>query len=147
MNRVIETIIREITTPENYRRNWYGYATNQLSHMMLGFIYCSLMSSIHWGFFHEFAHKQVLFSFVAATYAAFELGTQKWRGWDTVEDWMFFALYGGGVPVLLFDEIEVGNPALTTRIDFVIPVVGIISFHLLAGIVVRIVNEVRHGRN
>ena len=60
---------------------------------------------------------------------------------------MFFALYGGGVPVLLFDEIEIGNPSLMTRIDFVIPVVGIISFHLLAGIVVRIVNEVRNGRN
>lgn len=136
---------RELTRAENYRRNWYGYATNQLSHMMLGFIYCCAVSAAHWAYYHEFAEKPVLWLFVAVTYAAFELGTQKWKGWDTVEDWMFFALYGGGVPVLIFTEIEAGNPTVTTSIEWAIPTVGIIFTHLVSGIVVRIVNGVRNG--
>lgn len=85
--------------------------------------------------------------FVAVTYMAFELGTQKWRKWDTIEDWMFFALYGGGVPVVVFTEVNVGSPQLYTSIEWVLPTTGVIVAHLLTGVAVRIVNEVRNGRD
>lgn len=36
--RVLNTILDSLTTPDNQNRDWYGWATNQMSHALLGVI-------------------------------------------------------------------------------------------------------------
>ncbi len=132
-------IWRELKTPDAYPNNWYGYAKNQLSHFMLGFTAACVMSHVHFTIFDEFAQKGALWASIAMMYAIYELSSQGWQGKDTVEDWFFFAIYGAGVPIFMFNEIEQGSPVLTVNATLAIPAVAVIYGHLIVGIIARII--------
>lgn len=141
MNRLREifrAILAELRVPEDFGSDWYGYATNQLSHCMLGILAACLLSGLHFWTFGEFAEKGALFFVIAIGYAIWEVGVQPWRGIDTVEDWVFFTVYGAGSMILFFNETQPGSPVLTTSMEWVMPFIAIVVGHLVAGVVARI---------
>ena len=134
----MKVIAVELSKADAYRDDWYGYARNQLAHFALGVTTASILSQMYFIVMGEFAHKVGLWLIIAAGYAAFELIYQGWRGRDTLEDWLFFAFYGAGLPIFLFHEVEVGSPALVINSQMVIPVFGVVFCHLAGGILSRI---------
>ena len=140
---ILTTIWKELNTPDGYPADWYGYATNQVTHLAMGFAAACLLSNFHFYIFDEFARKGALWFAIALMYAVYELSAQGWNGKDTVEDWVFFSVYGAGVPIVIFTELEVGSPMLSINSQLVVPVIAVIVAHLLGGVVARIYLKVR----
>ena len=135
---LIRKVIAELRKPEDFGGDWYGYATNQLSHFVLGFTTACVFSAGHFWAFGEFMEKGALWFVIAFIYAIWEIGVQPWRGFDSVEDWLFYAAYGAGAAIILFTEISPGQPELMTSMEYVLPVAAIVYGHLAAGIIARI---------
>lgn len=140
---LLRRMLREIRVPEDFDEDWYGYATNQLSHFVLGFTTACVFSGMHFWFLGEFAEKGALWFTIAFIYAIWEVGVQKWRGPDSVEDWMFFSVYGAGFAILFFNETSPGSPELTTNMAYVFPAITILYGHLTLGIAARVYQKVR----
>lgn len=140
---IISAIWSELKTPDSYSKDWYGYLTNQVSHLALGFATACVMSNLHFMVFGEFAEKWALWFAIAVCYATFELTGQGWRGKDTIEDWIFVSVYGAGVPIAVFSEIEKGNPDLVLNSRVVVPIICFIVAHLIGGIVARVYLKLR----
>lgn len=138
MLRFIKEVLAELRVSEDFGNDWYGYATNQLSHFVLGFTLTCLFSAAHFWAFDEFAQKGALWFAVGFVYAIWELGVQKWRGIDSLEDWIFFSVYGAGSAILFFNEIEPGNPELITSMTYVLPFLAVFYGHIAAGIFARL---------
>ena len=123
--------------PDNFDKNWYGYLTNQVGHVSLGVF-------VTWGavlFFlvvaGEFPYKAHIFVYLSSIYALYEITVQGWNKFDTVEDWIFFSLYGVGGTVMTFHEYDRGSSLATFDImapSFIFPV---IIAHLLIGCGIR----------
>lgn len=140
---VIKRIFRELHKTDDFSSDWYGYATNQLSHFVLGFTAACVFSALHFWSFGEFAEKGALWFTIAFTYAIWELGVQRWRGLDSIEDWVFYSVYGAGAAILLFNETEPGSPILTTSMEYTPPFMALLYGHLAIGIVARIYQKVK----
>jgi hypothetical protein len=97
-----------------------------------------MLSQLHFAVFGEFAQKGALWIVIAVCYMSFEVMRQGWKGRDTIEDWMFFAFYGAGLPIFLFNEVEVGSPVLDINSQLVVPVFGVVLCHLAGGILSRV---------
>lgn len=99
-------------------------------------------SAFHFWAFSEFAQKGALWFTIAVIYAIWELGVQKWRGVDSVEDWIFYSVYGAGSAILFFNEIEPGSPMLVTSMEYVLPFILLFYGHIAAGILARVCAKV-----
>lgn len=143
---ILSTIWKELNTPDGYPVDWYGYATNQVTHLAMGFASTCILSGLYFFTFGEFAEKWALWFSVALMYAIYELSAQGWNGKDTIEDWTFFSVYGAGVPIAIFTEIEPGDSMLVVNSYIVAPIIGFIFAHLVGGIVARIYLKVRSER-
>lgn len=133
---------------DNFRNDWYGYSTNQLSHALLGFLASCIVSYISYLYLGEFWSKELIWCTTATIYICFEaLQKQSNNIWDCVEDFIFFAVYGAGSGYLLFDEVSPGSPEVKTNILYTLKVVGIIGSHLLVGISLRLYNAYRSKKN
>lgn len=126
-----------IFTQDSFRTDWYGYLTNQVSHVALGTIFTWAATVFCLATIGEFPYKAHLFMALAGMYLLYELLYQGWHKWDTIEDWVFFSLYGVGGTVLTFHEFDVGSSLATFDINaprFIFPIIGV---HLLIGCLIR----------
>ena len=144
---ILTDIWTELNTPDNYANNWYGYATNQVTHLAMGFAAACLLSNFYFYVFGEFAEKGALWFVLALIYAVYELSAQGWNGKDTIEDWFFFSVYGAGVPIMIFSETEIGSPIVSVNTQMVVPVLGVVIAHLIGGVAARIYLKVRADRD
>lgn len=128
-------------TPDSFRRNPYGYVTNQIGHaFMVGgviFVYAVVMG-VYW-IAGEFPPKWAIIAGAAIAYAAFEIVTQGWRGADTVEDWWFVVVYGVAGPVASFSELQPGSALAVFDMMAALPFIALLSLHLLAGALFRVI--------
>lgn len=131
-------IWHDLTTPSSFARDWYGWATNQMGHFVLGAVFACAGTVLWYWAWGEFPHKEWLFVFIGAGYLAFELCFQKWQGWDTVEDWLFVCAYGAGAAISSVTEREPGS--LTADIDLrgVAWAMALAAGHLAVGIGIRL---------
>lgn len=111
-------IIAELRTPEDFRRDWYGYATNQLSHAMIGLAAAFAICAAWNGVTGEWPWRWQVAAMLVVIGVAWEVFAQPWRRWDSVEDIVFFAGWGGGGGLLSVKEIGSGlvlhDPGVTT---------------------------------
>lgn len=135
MFRIFAALRRELSISENFRNDWYGWATNQMAHILLGFIFAGVVSFCLFSVIGEFAHKEATWAIVALPYLVFE--TRK-PSFDAIEDWIFVCIYGAGAAIMLFDETVPGSPLITTNIKHAPIFGGIVAAHLLVGIAARI---------
>lgn len=80
----IWTVFSDLMTPDNQAGDWYGWATNQLSHAMLGVVAGGLAVALGFSF-------SLTLAFVAAVVVTKELGDLA-RGadiWDSANDAAF----------------------------------------------------------
>ena len=141
LKEVLRRMYAELSRAEAYKDDWYGYATNQLSHFAIGVATAALLSQFYFAVFGEFVEKAALWFVVAFGYMMFEITKQGWKGRDTLEDWMFFAVYGAGLPIFLFHEVAPGSPVLMINSQLIVPLFAVIFAHLLGGIVSRLVRR------
>ena len=145
------TFFKELTTSSNYTTDPYGYGKNQLAHLSIGFIMATVVSALSVLFAGEFLYKGDLFAIMCVIFVLWEfvqrsLSVVKVTIWDSVEDWVFMALYGSGTAIFLFSESEVGSPWVTSNIYYSLPFVGVVATHLFVGILARIMNRKRDAR-
>lgn len=134
----LRAIISELKRPDDFGKDWYGYATNQLAHFVLGFSTACALSFAHLYVFGEFSDKVALWALIALLYAGWELIIQKSSRCDAIEDWTFYAVYGAGGAIFLFNEVEPGKPDLITSMEYIPPFMVVFYGHLITGVVVRI---------
>lgn len=104
-------------TQDDFRNDWYGWLTNQIAHIVLGFAAVVGMCAASFYWLGEIPYKWALFLSVAISYGILEYV----RGWsiDALEDWVFVSIYGAGFTIVSFSEIEVGSPLVQSNItDF-----------------------------
>lgn len=136
--RIIGKVWAELTVSDSFPDDWYKWASNQGTHFTLG-VAAACLGTVLWVHVAgEFPDKLWLFVSIAAIYAAFELAFQGWKGWDTVEDWIFVSVYGAGNAVLVFTEIQPGLLAATAHLDKAALGFGMFFGHLAAGIAWRL---------
>ena len=125
--------------PDDFYADGYGFTTNQTSHAVaigfLGFVYTSTL--FYFLLFGEFPYKTHIAAFSAIGYLVFELVTQGWKKWDTIEDWWFVNVYGVWGPLSTFSEVEVGSPKISADLFAPLPFIALLVVHLWAGSYVR----------
>lgn len=123
---------------DDFREDWYGFATNQISHLALGVLFAWLTAIFYHWVWGEYPDKLSLVIFLAVSYLAFELITQGWNGVDTIEDWTFFAAWGACGATTAFSEIEAGSAELSLDPSAPTPFVIAASVHLGLGSLQRL---------
>lgn len=97
--------------PDNFKKDPLGFAGNASGHFLIGFWIFSFMISYVWlRVFGELPYKEFLWVNAHVLYLILIEYKQGWRGWDTIEDTMFTATYGTGIPLFSFfpakDHVE-----------------------------------------
>jgi hypothetical protein len=104
-----------------------------------------MVSAAAFAYFGEFAPKGITFLIVFALFAI-----QQWKQWvtdtwDTIEDTIFTVLYGAGTVILMFSEIDPGNPNMIGNILNFAGIFAIVATHFAVGATTRAYRELRHG--
>lgn len=91
----------DLKVPDDFKDNPYGYITNQISHIYLGFFfsvfYCFVLDKVT-----GFPDQTWAILIVTGIYLFWwELLNQGWRGFDTVEDTFYF--FAGAASFLVID--------------------------------------------
>lgn len=124
--------------PDNFKNDPYGYVTNQIGHTVVGALFLVFFVVLaSWFFMGEFPPKWSIIAGAAVGYAAFEMVTQGWRGWDTVEDWVFVVVHGTTGMVLTFSELAPGSTKFEGDLLVMLPFVALFLIHLFAGALFR----------
>ncbi len=125
--------------PDSFPLDGYGFTTNQFGHAAgIGFL-CFVygMTLVWFLIFGEFPYKEYIALFGGIAYLAFEVYTQGWQKWDTIEDWWFVNVYGIWGPLCSFREVQAGSIDVATDLFAPLPFIGLLVVHLLAGSYVR----------
>ena len=122
-----------ILKPDSFPGDWYGWVTNQISHIFVGIALVFFASLICFYSFGEMPNKLTIYGAIFAGYVAFEVLVQGWRGVDTVEDTTFVVGYGAAGVLAGFTEVEVGSPYLELNLLGLAPFFAVAIVHLIAG--------------
>lgn len=135
---VMGQIFRILTTPDDFERDWYAYATNQIAHTSIGVFFVALVSYGAFMVDGEIPYKMHVFFVIAFIYASKEIFLDKWNGFDTVEDFMFVVVYGTGGTLYSFTEKQAGLSELVFDLEKSAPFFAVFCVHLLAGVLYRL---------
>lgn len=127
--------------PDDFRRDWYGFLTNQMSHTLLGIFIVWIMTVIGYLILGELPYRNMLFALTLVGYILYEIVFQGWRGWDTIEDTLFVAVYGAGGTLIAFTEYQYGSASVIFDIYAALPMLTLVSIHLVLGVLYRIKNN------
>lgn len=121
---------------DDFADDWYGWLTNQISHIGLGIALSLAVSAIWFFAAGEFPHKLTAWALCLVGYSATEV-IRGWRWRDSLEDVAFVCAYGAGGALLLFSEVTPGSPLLIVSVSDILPTVAIASAHLGWGVFLR----------
>lgn len=123
--------------PDAFENDWYGWVTNQVSHIGLGVGLTFFISVVFFLMFGEMPYKVSVLSLIAAGYIAYELGVQGWQGADTVEDSVFVVGYGSSGALAAFSEMSIGSSLLSVDLIALLPFFVVAVCHVAAGALFR----------
>jgi hypothetical protein len=127
----------QLFTPDDFKDDWYGYLTNQVSHVGLGIFLVWFVCALSYSMFGELPMKWAIFFSISILYFLFEMTFQGWRRFDTIEDTIYVAVYGAGGTVLSFTEFVGGKTLVVFDVFAPILVISTFISHLIIGCVVR----------
>ncbi len=127
-----------LTDPSAFPDDWYGWLTNQISHIGLGVFLTFALCSLYWLINGEMPYRVAAYMVIASGYLAFEIYVQGWRRFDTIEDTVFTVGYGTSAILAAFQEITVGSPLVAVNILSLMPFFIVACIHLLAGSISRL---------
>lgn len=99
-------VLKELGTPSDYRNDWLRWGSGQCTHTFFGLMLVFIAAKFSVWATGELAYKYEIFWFVAAMYLGKELVFDKYMGFDTIEDVLFFVGYGAGGTLLHFSVSE-----------------------------------------
>lgn len=135
MNRFLRWF-RSTFEQDDFAHDWYGWATNQISHIGLGIGMALISSTIYLTVFGEFPVRWMMWFALLWSYIVNEWA-RGWHGFDSVEDTLFTTGYGAGGAFLLFKEVTPGDPHLVVSAADVLPLLGVSLAHLGWGCFLR----------
>jgi hypothetical protein len=121
---------------DDFRGDWYGWLTNQCSHIALGLFLAGAVSLIWFVMAGEMPRKWAGWAACLGLYLSLEL-VRGWHGWDSFEDTAFTAGYGSGGAFILFSEIRVGDPVLAFDLQLASGIASVAAGHLVWGVASR----------
>ena len=127
-----------ILSADSFTNDWYGWLTNQVSHIALGILFAIIISMGSFLIIGELPHRHDVMYLTAFVYAAFEVVGQGWRGFDTLEDFAFVVLYGAGGGLASSAEIIPGEPLIVLDLMTMLSFIIVACCHLLFGVVFRL---------
>lgn len=131
----IQTIVSFLELQDDQGNDWYGWASNQLSHAFLGAFFSGLVLVLGGAWYYALLLLAVLG--VAKKLADWSKQTLNWKVVrDTVQDLLFFIVGG-------FFSLSI----LYSSIALLLAVTVVISALLVSGIVARIVQSKRKKAN
>jgi hypothetical protein len=129
----------KLFTSDSFPNDWYGWLTNQVSHIFLGLFSVFVLSMAGFVVMGEFPVKTHMLALIFVLYlGAAEIWLQGWRGWDTIEDTVFVVVYGAAGPLSASAEIEAGNSAIIMDLEPLLPYFYVFVAHLIAGVLWRV---------
>lgn len=90
----------------------------------------------------ELPYKFQIFTTLAGMYFLYELFFQGWKGIDTIEDWVFFSIYGVMGTILSFNEFDIGSNLVTISITAPTTIFIVLTIHLFIGCLLRKFNKI-----
>lgn len=126
--------VTTLTEPDEFLDDWYGWLTNQISHICLGVFLAFVICAACYIAYGEMPYRLAVYGVIATGYLAFELLVQGWRGRDTIEDSVFTVGYGASAVLASFSEIRAGSPIVALDIMALLPFFAIAVLHLISGV-------------
>lgn len=126
-----------VFTPDDMPRDWYGWMTNQSSHLVLGALLTLIASMAGLLILGEYPYRVEIAVMVLLLILTFEIGVQPLNGLDTLNDALFMA-YGAIGALLVCKEVEAGGVELFFNPTMALALAGLAVGHLIGGIVTRI---------
>ncbi len=123
-------------TPDNFRADWYGYASNQFSHTAIGIGSATLAAIFWFQYWAEYPPQEVLFAVVMMVFLLGELAQVGNKFADAVED-LLFCGYGTYGVSFGFSEQTLGLRGLDPNFSVLISTAVFFSFHMALGSVRR----------
>lgn len=136
-----------LNEPDAFLDDWYGWLTNQISHIALGVFMAFIVCAAYYVAAGEFPVKSLVWLFVLMFYAGIEFFKQRFVGFDTIEDIVFVIGYGASAVLAGFAEIDPGNPYVALNVVSLLPFFAVSICHMVAGVAYRISLEGKHGRS
>lgn len=136
----LASIIRNLFPKDNFAGDWYGWLTNQISHIALGVFIAIWVAGLSYLITGEFPVKWAGWLSCAGIYAVAEV-VRGWNGVDTVEDWTFVSVYGAGGGFMAFSEVTPGEPLLVVSLGDVVFLLSFMVCHLIVGVLGRSRND------
>jgi hypothetical protein len=133
MNGIL-TWLRTTFPQDDFADDWYGWLTNQISHLGLGVFLAMAVSAVWFAVDGEFPIKWHAWGLIVLGYGALEAVRPGGTIRDALEDIAFVCLYGAGGAFLVFTEVSPGQPHLVLSISDVLPVLGIAAAHIGGGV-------------
>lgn len=135
---VLRSIWKELSTAQRFEGDWYAWATNQIGHIGLGIFMTWLAGLVMFLAVGELPYRVTLFFMLTGAYLFFELRAQRWAGWDTIEDTLFFCAYGVGGTLFSFREFSPGEPGVVFDLLTPLPFFAAVILHLAFGVFLRV---------
>jgi hypothetical protein len=129
--------IMGLIEPDAFLDDWYGWLSNQSGHILLGVVMAASVCLIAYFTLGELPFRVDVFAVCLLGYVAFELSTQGWQGYDTIEDTVFVVAYGCGAPLAAFHEVSAGSPNVVLDLRALIPFFVASAVHLACGVAFR----------
>ncbi len=131
------TPLRNLFEASSFDGDWYGWLTNQVSHIFLGLALVFVSCFLWLAAVGEFPYRLHTWLSLVTLYLAYEWAFQGWRWFDTVEDTLFVTFYGAGGALYTFHEVAPGSPKFTGNITHLLPFFYVAAAHLFAGAAAR----------
>lgn len=126
-----------IFAPDDMAHDWYGWLTNQSSHLILGALLTLVASVIGLLVLGEYPYRVEIGVMVLLLILTFETGVQPLNGWDTLNDVLFMA-YGAIGALLVCREVEAGGVELFFNPTVALALSGLAVGHLVGGCLARV---------
>jgi len=107
---------RDLNTPDNFARDWYGELTNQLAHTLLGVVLAVGVCAVWQVVAGELPYRAWVFLSLFAGYLGVEMWVQGWSPGDSWFDAIMFSLGVAGA-IMPFEETAISGRFVVVTFD------------------------------
>lgn len=130
-------ILRGLGSASSFSKDWYGYLTNQFSHVGVGIFAAWLVCLAAFLISGDLPYRWQVFVGIAVVYGVKELIVDTWKGRDTIEDFLFVVVYGAGGTLNSFRQIDAFSSNVVFNIFDALPFLAVCITHLFLGVALR----------
>jgi len=126
--------------------NWFDYLNVQMYRTLLGLFLVWVFAVIGYVTVGDLPHRGVIFMACLIVSAIVEFIRRGWRGWHTIEDLIFFTLYGIGGTMVTFTGYQATSASAVFDMQIALPMLVGFFTHLFLGAMYRLKKQSRQCR-